>query len=897
MSQESDSQVVVVESAFLNYLKSLPQKSETTIRIFNRSEFYTVHGDDALFVAKEFFGTMNNIKKYRSGKIEQEYLVLNKNQFESCIKHFLLVLHYRIEVYSSKGGHKSNDWFLEFKGSPGNLDQFENIFVDSGLVTGSTAMAIKIGGESNNKIIGVATVETSERSMTVAQFQDQESLTEFEGFLVQVGPKEIIVPDSAEYKNVLQVVKRCGALISTRKPGEFTMEGLTSELDRILHWQDGQAPNSMALPELKHTVAASALNALIKYLELPANESNFNQFTLTVVEPNRFLHIDTSSAKALGVIPTQSSGMQYSLISFLDRCRTPQGRRLLSQWVKQPLKDIKAITERQEIVSALMDNPELRVSLSEDHLRRFPDLQLLARKLQRKHCSLQECYKIYLAVDRIQPLLDALKEAEYSAAVRDSFIDSLKDLKEDMTKFQEMISSTLDMDMISKGEYLVKVDFSEDLAELREKLKVLEDRMDEECKNAASDLGLEAGKSIKLESTPQIGYHFRATSKKEERNVRNNPQYKLIDAAKGGLRFQSKKLAEFSEDYLETKRNYDDCQRSIVEEIVNISAGYVGPILSINGVIAKLDVLTSFALTAANAPIPYVRPELKTAEEGVLKIQQARHPMLEVQETKSVIPNDIHMDSTGNTLYIITGPNMGGKSTYIRTIGVTVLLAHIGSFVPCEKAEISLRDAILARIGSGDHQLAGVSTFMYEMVETSAVLRRATNKSLVMIDELGRGTSTYEGCGIAWAIAKYLATEIKPFTLFATHFQELTLLPEEVPAAANFHVKASVGADGLTLLYQVVPGPSDRSFGLEVARMAQLGEAVIERARQKQIEIEQRQGIRTIDTDIITESIESGEKILYDFLRNVKNKDITELKNLKEEVLKHNNPHISAILA
>lgn len=254
-------------------------------------------------------------------------------------------------------------------------------------------MAIKTSGDSKSKMIGVATVEVSDRAMTVCQFQDDDNFTELEGLIVQQGPKEILIPESADYANIQKVGSRCGALISLRKISEFSSENLAQDLNQLLEWKPGQAQNSSALPEMRLTTATGALHALIKYLELSANESNFNQFALTTVEPKRFVHVDTSSAKALGLISVQTSAVQQSLVAFLDKCRTPQGRRLLTQWVKQPLRDMRVITERQDIISALTGDPELRMALSEEHLKRFPDLQLLARKLQKKNSSLQDLFK------------------------------------------------------------------------------------------------------------------------------------------------------------------------------------------------------------------------------------------------------------------------------------------------------------------------------------------------------------------------------------------------------------------------------------------------------------------------------------------------------------------------
>ncbi|KAG0430767.1 hypothetical protein HPB47_022391 [Ixodes persulcatus] len=625
-------------------------------------------------------------------------------------------------------------------------------------------------------------------------------------------------------------------------------ERVTKRGERATKRKEGRP---MPPPEVDLKVAMESLAGVIKYLNLTSDSENFGHFRMSTFDFSQYVRINSAAIRALGVLPgSDDQKADLSLLKVLNRCRTPGGQRLLAQWLKQPLTDVRKIEERLEMVELFVQRGELRHCLHEDYLRHFPDLLRAAKRLQRHKSTLQELYKTYQTLKVLPKVREVLAKAadeDKRAVLQGLFVKPLAELEKDFSKYLEMVETTLDLEAAESGDFLVKPDFDDDLQALREELDSLEAKCHGYLDKAARDLGLEAGKTIKLESSKDLGFHFRITRKAptclrptglrqtrrttpatghinipwnqtfqapnnylrahqrgallhspsvvqsnaEERALRSRKGYVVIDTKQNGVRFRSPDLLSSNASYLDTRKAYEEAQQSIAKMIVDIAGGYAEPMHQLSDVISHLDVLVGLAVAAASASKPYVRP--KILEKG------------------------------SSSCYIITGPNMGGKSTYIRSlpkqpsggassdsgrvvVALAVLMAQVGSFVPCDSAELSLVDAVLTRIGAGDQQLKGVSTFMAEMLESAHILRNATADSLVVIDELGRGTSTYDGFGLAWAISEHLSKEADAYCLFATHFHELTELAQELPCVRNVHVTADVREDSFTLLYKVKPG-------------------------------------------------------------------------------------------
>jgi DNA mismatch repair protein MSH2 len=808
--------------------------------------------------------------------------------YRNFLREALFRLGKRIEVWETEG---RAHWKVAKQASPGNLQDVEEEL--GGQFDGAPIiLAVKVSAKASEaRNVGVCFADASVRELGVSEFLDNDLYSNFESLLIQLGVKECLVQVDKSEKDVEMaklkaIIDSCGIAISERSVSDFATKDIDQDLARIL--KDEKATATLPQTDLKLAMGSAA--ALIKYLGVLHDPSNFGQYQLYQHDLSQFMKLDASALKALNLMPGPRDGSKtMSLYGLLNHCKTPVGSRLLSQWLKQPLMSLEEITKRQQLVEAFVEDTELRQTMQEEHLRSIPDLYRLAKRFQRKLANLEDVVRAYQVVIRLPGFIGTLEgvmDEKYRDPLDEAYTTKLREYAGSLQKLEEMVETTVDLEAMDRHEYIIKPEFDDGLRIIRKKLDKLKYEMDQEHRLASQDLNQEMDKKLFLENHKVHGWCMRLT-RTEASCIRNKSKYQECSTQKNGVFFTTQKLQSIRREFDQLSENYNRTQVSLVNEVVSVAASYCPVIEQLAGVLAHLDVIVSFAHCSVHAPTSYVRPKMHPRGEGDTILKEARHPCMEMQDDVQFITNDVTLKRGSSEFLIITGPNMGGKSTYIRQIGVIALMAQIGCFVPCSEAELTIFDCILARVGASDSQLKGVSTFMAEMLETANILKSATSESLIIIDELGRGTSTYDGFGLAWAISEHIVKEIGCFSMFATHFHELTALVDSYPQVQNLHVVAHIDDHSkakreVTLLYKVEEGVCDQSFGIHVAELVRFPEKVVNMAKRKADELEdftgKHEGTRI---EHRKEDVEEGSMLLKEVL--VKWKQECEGKGLSRD--------------
>ncbi|KAF7624782.1 DNA_MISMATCH_REPAIR_2 domain-containing protein [Meloidogyne graminicola] len=544
-----------------------------------------------------------------------------------------------------------------------------------------------------------------------------------------------------------------------------------------------------------------------------------------------FMHLDTTAQQALDIFSIGSEsnhcGASITLHDHLNRCRSSSGKRLIHDWLCHPLISLSQIEVRLDIVEALYSCASVRQSLHENLLRRVPDVGVLSRKLEQGKSTLSDCYRLYqlvLLIRRVDPLLCSLKTCVTEniwTSINELILKKIQQSNAELRRFSQLIENTLDFDYFEQnGQHRIQPNIDPQLKELNSQI----DKMNEEAQDLRKKWQIKQNSETFLRSVSGV---------------------RVLDSTKGGgVRFFTSKLDQLNGQYLELLRSYESNQEELTKLVLSTCAGYVPSFKLLDDHIGTLDVLTSFSIVTASSATPYIRPKILEKGNGLIDLRKCRHPTVERLPNIHFIPNDVQLGQSSDgrdsaRFMILTGANMGGKSTYLKAAALTILLGQIGCFVPCEMATFSIVDGIFTRVGAGDYQFKGISTFMAEMIDCNKILESATSNSLILIDELGRGTSTYDGFGLAWSISEDIICRLNCFTLFATHFHEISELEKLHPGKVkNNRMDTFVEEGNLVILFQVVPGVAQKSFGLEIAQLVGFSKEILDDAEEILHELE-----------------------------------------------------------
>ena len=570
----------------------------------------------------------------------------------------------------------------------------------------------------------------------------------------------------------------------------------------------------------KYKLGFRAAGALLAYVweTLKGNIPKFDR--IEPYELSEYMILDAATRKNLELVETLREKNKYgSLLWAIDRTKTNMGARLLKSWICQPLKNLSEIMARQNSVSELVQKEDVRFALGE-YLEKIYDIQRLSTRMSNGSASPKDFVDIKLSLNLLPKLFDITENLEY-----DMFA-SVREYREQMEDYSTMIENTIvdEPPIQLKEGGIIKEGVSGELDYFRDLLTGGEEWLKTFEEEEKERTGI---KNLKIGYNRVFGYFIEVTNS----YLNMVPQsYVRKQTLTGAERFITDELKKHEDDVMSAKFKSTELEYKMFSDFREYSKEFVSKIREIADCIASADVLNSLAQIAVENN--YCKPEIDDSDDFIIK--NGRHAVLEkILPLGEYVPNDLELKSNSvdtTQFMILTGPNMAGKSTYMRQNALIVILAQIGSWIPADYAKIGLVDKVFTRVGASDDLTLGQSTFMVEMIETSYILNSATDRSFILLDEIGRGTSTYDGVAIAWSVAEYIATKIKARCIFATHYHELNVMTKTYPQIKNYRITIAEQNGEIEFLRKIVQGGASKSYGIQVAKMAGLPSSVIKRS-------------------------------------------------------------------
>ena len=655
------------------------------------------------------------------------------------------------------------------------------------------------------KTFGLACADLTTGEFRAGEFDDERALLDE---LARIDPAETLVPDEDMRLPALPHAQTCDGY--TFLP-DHARDLLVTHFG--VHSLDGFGCGEM-------TAGIGAAGAVLHYLKNSMHRNVSHLRVLLPCQPDQHVLIDATSQAHLELVDARS-GKKHTLLHALDRTATPMGARLLRHWLLHPLRDLAALNDRQAMIAAFLEETWLLAKCRET-LSGIRDIERVLGRLSQGSGNARDMQALAHSLEKLPELREHLSQLPQANTLRilADHLPKLSDFSELATRILTAIDDNPPNSLKEGG--IFRTGYLPELDELRQASTLGRQWIADLQEREIARTGI---KSLKVRYNAVFGYFIEIT----KANIHLAPDdYTRKQTTVNGERFITPELKEIENKIL----GADERSKALeYEAYITLRDRVLEHLAELQAAAAALAVLDCLAGLAETARLySYTRPSLNN--DLRLRIRDGRHPVLDqtlIQE--KFVPNDTILDGDDNRLLLITGPNMAGKSTYIRQVALLVLMAQIGSFIPAAAAEIGLADRIFTRVGASDDLARGQSTFMVEMNETALILNNATARSLVILDEIGRGTSTFDGLSIAWAVAEHLHDQIKARALFATHYHELTALARNRHGVKNYNVAVREWNDRVIFLRRIIEGSADRSYGIQVARLAGLPKSIIDRAK------------------------------------------------------------------
>ncbi|MFT4304592.1 MAG: DNA mismatch repair protein MutS [Candidatus Woesearchaeota archaeon] len=774
--------------AMKQYMR-IKKDNPDSLVLFRMGDFYETFYDDAVLAAKVL-----NITLTSRGKNEKKapmagipYHALNTYLPKLLKNNIKVAIIEQVEDPKKAKGIVKRDLIRII--TPGTI--VEEDFLES---------------DKNNYLLSIYENSIAYVDISTGDFYVTDNLNEDKliNELMKLKPSEIIIP-STEDKNKYE---QLGFYVTLRPVHTFYYDNALETLKE--HFNNVNIKNELI----------NCSGALIEYIKetQKTNLSYINK--INKFELKDYMTIDNSTQRNLELISNiLDNSKDNTLFNILDKTVTSSGKRELKKFILRPLIDINKINERLDAVEILKDNYLLREELREV-LKKLYDIERLISKISFGNANPKDLIALKLSLQNVPDIKLLLNEKK-------GLLNQLSDFP-DISKITNLIENSIkDEPNISVREgNIIKENFNNELDELH---KIKKDGTKFIKELESKEINRTNIKSLKIRYNKVFGYFIEVTKK----NIHLVPEdYIRKQTQVNCERYITNELKEIEEKILSAEEKINELEYNLFIEITNKINEKTNEIQNIAKKISQIDVISSLADIAYN--YNYCKPNLNNNYD--IQIIKSRHPVIE-RKIENFVPNDCYLNQKNNMM-IITGPNMAGKSTYMRQIALTVLMAHIGSYVPAEEANISLVDRIFTRVGAYDDLAHGQSTFMVEMNETANILNHATNKSLIILDEIGRGTSTFDGVSIAWSVAEYINKKIKAKTMFATHYHVLNSLEKTFSDISNYNIAVLEEHNKIVFLHKIVEGSTDKSYGIHVAELAGVPKEVIQRAKDIQMMLE-----------------------------------------------------------